>query len=411
MTKMGRTIGIAALALTVPVLSGCQHAAQPAVSTSWQDRPASAQTAYLERYAAVLKAGGYLSYDILKPVQGSDAPFMIKSNLQNSPVSETAIDKVMDYASTTNSSALLIWHDGQLLSERYFGDNERETPLVSKSLAKPLSAIAIGRAIELGKISSLDQSVSDHITEWQGTSKEKMTIRHVLSMQTGFLEQAFVPGPDNHFARAYMDPYHERYLIHEYPMTDEPGTVYAYSNAASDLAAIIIQRATGQSYEDFIGDHVLKRIGAIGGTIWLNRPNGVPHSGCCVNLPAQSWLKLAILLVDNGRIGGEQLLPQGFVSEMKKPSIHNPYYGLGIWLGQPYAERRGFMGLKSSIPKVLHSAPYRAEDLFLFDGNGNQVVYIVPSKKLVVLRMGKSPPKSIEWDNSYIPNILLSEFQ
>lgn len=411
MRKIGRRSSIVAMALTVLVLSGCQHAKPSTASTSWQDRPASAQTDYLERYASVVKAGGYLSYDILKPVQGSDAPFMIKSNLQNPPISEAAIATVLDYAGATNSSALLIWHDGKLLAERYFGDNNRETPLVSKSLAKPLSAIAVARAIELGKINSLDQSASDYITEWRDTPKAKMTIRHILTMQTGLLEQAFAPGPDNHWSRAYMDPFHERYLIHEYPLTDEPGTVYAYSNAAADLVAVVIQRATGQSYEEFIGDQILKPIGATGGTIWLNRENGVPHSGCCINLPAQSWLKLAMLLANDGKTGDKRILPQSFVPQMLKPSDHNPHYGLAVWLGQPYSERRGFMGPKSPLPKVLHSAPYLAEDLFLFDGNGNQVVYIVPSKKLVVLRMGKSPPKSIEWDNSYIPNILLSGFQ
>ncbi|MEP2101224.1 MAG: serine hydrolase domain-containing protein [Parasphingorhabdus sp.] len=410
MDPMRRSIGIGFSALTALLLTACQHIGQTTASTSWQDRPASAESAYLERFAAVAKAGGYLSYDILKPVQGADARFMTKSDQDSSPISKSAIEKVMNYAGATNSSALLIWHDGELVAERYFGDTKVDSALVSKSLAKPLSAIAIGRAIKMGDIASLDQSASDFITEWRGTPKAKMTIRHVLAMQTGFLEQAFAPGPDNHWARAYMDPYHERYLIHEYPLTDEPGSTYSYSNAAADLIAIIIARATEQSYDEFIGKQVLAPIGAVGGTIWLNRANGFPHSGCCINLPAQSWLKLAILLSENGRVGAEQILPQNFVAEMRKPSVHNLYYGLGVWLGQPYAERRGFMGPKSSAPKVLHSAPYLADDLFLFDGNGNQVAYIIPSEKMVILRLGSSPPKSVVWDNSFLPNTILSEF-
>lgn len=407
MTARSTSIGVLTSALALTLLASCQHMAPSETSTSWQGRPASADAAYLERYDAVAKAGGYMSYDILERVDGADLPFASVSD-GKSPITQSAIDEVMGYAKKTNSTALLIWHDGALIAERYFDDIQAETPLVSKSLAKPLSAIAIGRAMALGKINSLDQPVSDYITEWQGTPKAKMTIRHILTMHTGFLEQAFVPGSDNHFARAYMDPYHERYLIDEYPLTDEPGTTYAYSNAASDLAAIVIQRATGQSYEDFIGEQVLRPIGATGGTIWLNRENGVPHSGCCINLPAQSWLKLAVLLANDGQVENNRILPQDFVSEMRKSSHDNPYYGLAVWLGQPYAERRGYMGLKSPLPRVLHSAPYQAEDLFLFDGNGNQVAYIVPTKKLVVLRMGKHPPKSIEWDNSFIPNILLS---
>jgi hypothetical protein len=58
---------------------------------------------------------------------------------------------------------------------------------------------------------------------------------------------------------------------------------------------------------------------------------------------------------------------------------------------------------------VLHSEPYLARDLFLFDGNANQVVYIVPSAELVVLRIGEPPPRSAsgEWDNTKLPNLLL----
>lgn len=411
MKQTNWSLKIATSVTAMLMLAGCQHIEPTERSTSWQDRPASAQAAYLARFEAIAKTGGYLTYDILKPVHGSQAPFLIASNNEDSPVSKNAITKVMDYAETNNSTALLIWHDGKMVAERYFGDNKVETPLVSKSLAKPLSAIAIGRAIALGKIANLDQPVSDFITEWQGTPKARMTIRHILSMHTGFLEQSFVPGPDNHWSRAYMDPYHERYLIHEYPLTDEPGARYAYSNAAADLVALVIMHATGQTYDEFLGQHVLQPIGAAGGTIWLNRENGVPHSGCCINLPAQSWLKLATLLLQGGQIGGEQLLPPGFTAEMRKPTADNVHYGLGLWLGKPYVERRGFMGSRSQAHKVLHSAPYLAEDTFLFDGNGNQVAYIIPSQKLVILRLGSSPPKPKEWDNSFIPNVLLTGFE
>jgi hypothetical protein len=44
------------------------------------------------------------------------------------------------------------------------------------------------------------------------------------------------------------------------------------------------------------------------------------------------------------------------------------------------------------------------DDLVLFDGNSNQVVYIIPSKELIVLRVGETPPKEPVWDNAFLPN-------
>jgi len=69
--------------------------------------------------------------------------------------------------------------------------------------------------------------------------------------------------------------------------------------------------------------------------------------------------------------------------------------------------RRGFTGPDGPGPKVLHREPYLDEDLYLFDGNSNQVVYILPNYRMVVLRLGATPPKSPEWDNSYLPNLLV----
>jgi hypothetical protein len=57
---------------------------------------------------------------------------------------------------------------------------------------------------------------------------------------------------------------------------------------------------------------------------------------------------------------------------------------------------------------VLHGAPYLADDLFLFDGNANQVVYIVPSLDLIILRVGDPPPREPEWDNAILPNLIMS---
>lgn len=378
--------------------------AKTQMSVSWQDRPGDAEILYRERFAAIA-ARERLKYDVMAPVPGAAQSNLPEVSADALP--QSVVEKIVGYAAKNNSSALLVWHDGTLAAEHYFGGNTAATPLVSKSLSKPLSAIAIGRAIALGDIKSLDQKVSYFIVEWQGTPKESMTIRHMLSMASGLLEQSFAMDPESPFPRAYLDPYHGQYIIDEYPLTDAPGTKYSYNNATGDLVAIVIERATGRQYEEFIGTEILQKIGAPGGTNWLNREGGLAHSGCCMLLPAESWLKLGILLLNDGKIDGASVLPEGYVDQMRKGSATNPYYGLGVWIGSPYAERRGFMGPASPMPKVFHSAPYLANDLFLFDGNGNQVTYIVPSKKLVILRMGDSPPKKPEWDNSFIPNTIL----
>jgi CubicO group peptidase (beta-lactamase class C family) len=281
------------------------------------------------------------------------------------------------------------------------------TQLVSKSLSKPLTAIAVGRAIRLGFIRSLDQPIAEFLPELAGTQKGRILVRHLLDMRSGMLDQGFSPDPQHPLNRCYLDTDHGRCITQTYPMVAEPGTRYSYANAPSDLVALVLERATHQRFGDFVSREVLSPIGALGGEIWVDRPGGLAHSGCCTYLPAETWLRMAVLLLDDGTWQGRRLLPRGYVSEMRKGTEQNPNFGLSVWLGEPYRQRRGFGAPGTAGPQVLHSEPYLDPNMFLFDGNNNQTVHISPRHRLIVLRMGATPPASPEWDNAYLPNLLI----
>jgi CubicO group peptidase (beta-lactamase class C family) len=275
-----------------------------------------------------------------------------------------------------------------------------------------MTAIAVGRAMALGKIRSLDQPVADFIPEWRTDERRRLIlVRHLLDMRSGFLPQSMSPDPAHILNRAYLHPRHDDIIIREYPVVDAPGSRYEYNNASSEMVAVLIERATGRRYAEFISSEILQPIGAPGGNVWVNRPGGVAHSGCCLMLPAEAWLRLGILLAADGVWESRRLLPAGYVTEMRRPTRENPYYGLGVYVAGEYTPRRGFAHpeREADSRKVLHSEPYLAPDLFLFDGNANQVVYIIPSERLVILRMGDSPPRGEgkEWDNTVLPNTVL----
>ncbi len=376
-------------------------------STAALAQATSPDDVFLARVAEMIAGRGeFKGYSPRETVPGASK--VTQYPRANRPViAGGALTAARDYAAHNNSSAYIVWHDGKIVDEAYFGKTDATTPIVSKSLAKPITALAIGRAIVLGKIKSLDQPVSDFIPEWKGKPQGAMLIRHILDMRSGLLAQNFDTKADNPWNRSYLDPDHIRYIVERYPLTDAPGSIYQYSNATSELVALVIERATKRRYAEFVGTEVLKPIGAPGGKVWLNRPGGLAHSGCCMMLPAQSWLRMAVLIMNNGVWNGRALLPRGYVEAMRTGTAQNPHYGLGLWLAGPYLERRGFQGLNQPGPRVLHSAPYLARDLVLFDGNSDQVVYIVPSAKLIVLRTGDAPQRTPEWDNVMLPNTLL----
>lgn len=375
------------------------------ISTSALAGTPEDEAIYKARWEAFLKAPGQVSFGPLEPVVGA-SPRSLPVRARPA-IPATALDEAAAYAAANRSSTLIVWRKGRIELARYFGEHNADSLLPSKSMAKPMTAIAVGRAIRLGMIRSLDQPVADFIPAWRGTPKAAILVRHLLDMRTGMLEQGFSPDPDHVLNRAYLDTDHGPIIVNQYPLIDPPGSRYGYANVPSELVAVVIEAASGMRYADFIGRHVLTPIGAKGGKVWVDRPGGLAHSGCCMHLPAESWLRLGLLLLDDGRVGGRRLLPPGYVAEMRKGTPQNPNFGLGIWIGQPYAQRRGFGAPGSAGPKVLHSEPYLDPDLFLFDGNSNQTLYLSPRYDLAILRMGETPPASPEWDNARLPNLIM----
>lgn len=400
------------------VLGGCSQKPGPkTASDAGVISNAEAEAVYLKRYEAqqnaAIAGGGLPAYDPLAKVGGA-----AKDNLQiatKTRIDVDALEAGKQFAAVRNSSAFIVYHDGKIASEAYLGPASKEGAdylVNAKSLAKPISAIMVGRAIQQGYIKSLDQPAADFLTEWKGDPKRsKILIRHLLDMRTGLAPQAQGKGPEDPMNRAYLHPRHDEEIIKNYPLMNEPGSRYEYANANSELVAPVIERATGRKYHDYLTEQLLLPMGARGGTIWMNRKGGTPHSGCCVQLPARTYLQFGILLLNDGVVGGKRLLPEGYVAKMRTATKENPHAGLGVWIAGPYVKGRGPLNPSVDVGKTLHSEPYADKGLFLFDGNGSQVVYIVPSQNLVIVRTGGRPPKDKPWDNSYIPNLIINAIE
>lgn len=375
---------------------------------------AADEAKYLQRFEALREAirttGNVPPYDNLEPVIGATDYEPLPRNFNSTAISQDALDDALAYAEVNNSASFIVWHKGEIIAEKYFGDITADSLLTSYSLAKPISVASVGTAIQNGLVENVDIPVTNHLPEWKDTDKSKIQLNHFLSMSSGLLPQALATTADDILNRAYLHPRHTEVILHEYPLTDEPGSRYEYSNANGEIIALILERATKQRYGDWVGDSLLKPIGAKGGEVFVNRPGGTAHSGCCMLLPAESYLRLAILVLQDGIWNNKRILPEGYVERISSPSPNNKYTGMGIYLGHPYVERRGYANHETTPDnlKVFHSEPYLADDLVLFDGNRNQVVYIIPSKELVILRtaLGRARTEP-EWDNTYLPNTIL----
>jgi CubicO group peptidase (beta-lactamase class C family) len=180
------------------------------------------------------------------------------------------------------------------------------------------------------------------------------------------------------------------------------GSRFEYAQENMQLLALVIERALGTPLQTLLSERVWKPIGASDATFQLDRPGGVARVMCCMRATPRDWTRLGVLVAQDGRWNGKQILPAGWVRTMATPSPRNASHGLGLWLGNPYVPKRTFFeGQPGILPQ---SEPFLADDVRTMEGGGFRVIYMVPSEQLVIFRHGQAVE---DWDHAHLVNVLL----
>lgn len=166
------------------------------------------------------------------------------------------------------------------------------------------------------------------------------------------------------------------------PLKYEPGTHFNYSGGNTNIINRIIRQTVGEKdYAAFPYTNLFFKINAYS---FLLEPDasGTYIGSSYSYATARDFVRFGLFYYYNGLWNGDQLLPENWVKESVVAPAGNPYknYGYQFWLnGQSEKDIS-----KEAYPDV-------PKDMFYMDGYGGQDVYIIPSKKLVVLRLGVSP--------------------
>ena len=110
----------------------------------------------------------------------------------------------------------------------------------------------------------------------------------------------------------------------------EPGGFYNASPANTQLAAVIVERATGTPFESYVDQRVWRVIGAGSAQLQLDRRAGMPAAHCCWRATARDMLRVLSLLGADGKYSGRAVLPEGWVREMTRPSRVNAETGMQV---------------------------------------------------------------------------------
>src|SRR4030095_13857184 len=287
----------------------------------------------------------------------------------NNVMNETADGK------STYTRAVLVIYNGNIVAEKYAKGFDKNTVMLGWSMAKSLTAAMIGILVKENKL-SVDSRAP--IASWVNTKKQKITIKNLLQQTTGLDFTEIYSRPSNVtkmlFSKGDMAAYTEAL-----PLKYEPGTVFNYSGGNSNILSRIIRQTVGEkNYAGFPYSELFYKINAYS---FLLEPDasGTYIGSSYSYATARDFARFGLLYYNNGRWNGEQVLPENWVKESIQPSTADKekHYGYQFWLNG-YDEKDPTKRWYPDVPG----------DMYFADGFGGQDIYIIPSEKLIVVRLG-----------------------
>lgn len=289
---------------------------------------------------------------------------------------QSAVQPLLDYLELKHSKSFIILVNGRIVMENYFNGHSATTPWYWASAGKTLTSTVTGIAQDEG-ILNINNKVSDYLgTGWTSapTAKENLiTCKNLLSMNSGLDDSL---GDD-------VSPANLQYVA-------DAGTRWAYHNVYVKLQDVIAQ-ASGQTWTNYFNTKLRDKIGMTG--IWN------PSGGLSVYFSnTRSMARFGLMALNKGKWNGVTVVSENFMNQASNTSqTINQAYGYLWWLNG----KSTFHLPQSQLEFNGSIIPTAPNDMYMALGKNDQKIYVVPSKKMVIIRMGDAA------DNV---NLALSDF-
>lgn len=267
--------------------------------------------------------------------------------------------------------AFVVLHQGKVVAERYDAGIGADTKLLSWSIAKSFTNAIAGLMAADGLV---DINAPVDIPEWRHDGRVAITLNDLLQMQSGLEWNEDYGARSDVNLMLFTAKDMGRFALDK-PLEHEPGTHWYYSSGSANIVMHYL-RGTFASDEAFLG-YVRERLFTplgIRNAVFEPDGSGMPIGSSYLYVTARDYARFGQLYLDDGCVGGERILPEGWVAYTTTPaSASEGGYGAFFWLNQG--------GTCPDVPADMYSC----------NGHDGQQIYIIPSKELVVVILGYSP--------------------
>ena len=308
------------------------------------------------------------------------------------PAATAAVDRLFSDKTEGETRAVVVLQDGAPVIERYAAGYRPNNRFISWSMAKSVTSTLIGQLVAAGKL-RLDAPAP--VPAWHrdpADPRGRITLRQMLHMESGLRHREVEPVEDADTNRAlFSDESNDAAAAAEAaPLAYAPGTHYEYSTLTTVILDDIIVRtiapqattpvARRAAMQAYLHDHLIVPAG-MASLVCEYDAAGTMLGGSFCHATARDWAKFGEMYLDGGVVAGRQVVPPEWIKFVTTPAPTNPEYGGQFWLNRP-----GFAEGKRPALFPDQGPP----DLYSPIGHLGQYVMVVPSKHLVVVRLGKT---------------------
>ncbi len=298
-----------------------------------------------------------------------------------SPALDAAFAEV-DARKLRQTKAVVVLQDGQLVAERYAPGYGADTPIWGHSLTKSVTSALVGILVRQGRL-TVDQPAP--IPAWRSSndSRQNVTVDQLLRMSSGL-----PPDETNDTLTLatrlwFLEPDSLAFAARQ-RLTAAPGTRWAYGNLPYALLSGIVREAAGGQPRQtlaFLRRELFGPLGMRHATMEFDSA-GTPEGNGFMYTSARDWARLGQLYLDDGVVQGRRLLPEGWVRYSTTPTLDTGY-GVGWWTNRKRDGEIPYWGIGWGLPEL-------PEDAYFARGALGQFIVVVPSARLVVVRLGLS---------------------
>lgn len=240
-----------------------------------------------------------------------------------------------DYLSRRDITSLIVVKDGQIVLERYPGSHKAEERFLTYSVAKSITGLLVGAALERGVIRSLDDTADTYAPELKGSAYGRTTVRNLLQMASGVQWYEVYSGNDDVAALwnnlfgvgGASNP--TGVLTRSRKQEAPQGTRFKYSTGDSQALCHVLRGASGKTISELTQEWLWQGLGAEDSAFWLVGSDGLEYCAGGFNARARDYARLARLVSDAGARDGVQVLPRDYVLQATEGSRQRKGFGIG----------------------------------------------------------------------------------